>query len=248
MLFWQWFFFCKSCFAVDANVYSCMSLRLRCLPGCIPGYGTWKVLFVLAHLCEVKNTDGGLMEKPVTTFTLCSVEWRGCSFYVSGSKGAWRHQCLWRISEITFSLLQTSLEKEHASLKCNLFQPLRQQRFAAPSYRLLSKNHSIILKLKKLIFVCLVFKTLKQIHLSVSRLKQAELQGFSLGPNLALWDVLQIHSEEHSRCQVLMPHWHSLVLPRVLSESSPEKSSCVSVVYSEHGTFLFSECPAGFGT
>lgn len=189
------------------------------------------------------------MEKPVTTFTLCSAEWRGCSFHVSGSKGAWRHQCLRRISEITFSLLHTSLERKHASLKCSLFQPPRQQRFAAPSYGLLSKNHSIILNLKKLSFVCLVFKTLKQIRLSVNRLKQAETQALSSGSNLALWDLLQIHSEEHSGWEVLMSHWLSLVLPRVLSESSPEKSPyCVSVVYSEHGIFLFSECPsAGFG-
>lgn len=112
VLFWQWFFFCKSCFAVDANVYQCISLRLRCLPGYISGCGTWKVLFVLAYFCEAENMDGGLMEKPVTIFTLCSVGLRGCSFYVSGGRGAWRHQCLWRIPEISFSCFPNNFQEK----------------------------------------------------------------------------------------------------------------------------------------
>lgn len=72
-----------------------------------------------------------------------------------------------------------------------------------------------------MIFVCLVFNTLKQIHLSVNIVKQAELQAFSWRLNLASWDVLKIRSEEHSRCEVPVSHWFSLV--------SLRKSFCLEV-------------------
>lgn len=89
------------------------------------------------------------------------------------------------------SLQQTSFKKKAAALKCKIFLVLMQERFAQPSYRLLSKDHIIILNIKKLIFVCLVFKTLKQTHLSIIRWRQGELQAFLSKPNLAPQNIFR---------------------------------------------------------
>lgn len=70
------------------------------------------------------------MGRPVTIFTLRSMGWRGCSFYVyepvpqeaeelGGTSACREYQ------RSLFPLLQTGLKKKHASLQCNLFQPPR---------------------------------------------------------------------------------------------------------------------------
>lgn len=96
---------------------------------------------------------------------------------------------------------------------------------------------------------CLVLKILKQMNLSVNRLKLTELPALSSILNLALWQILKICSEKHSGCEVLISPWfysESLLCRLKVTLSTLHTlwlQHIVNMVY----FFLFSQCPSVSG-